>query len=182
MTEDNKKKVVFLDRDGTINVDSGYVYRVEDWMFAWHAPEALKLLQDAGFTLGVVTNQSGIGQGLYTEEDMNNIHEHMFMELKKKGVSIQYLAFCPHSRDSACDCRKPGIGMIKELERQIGQIDYAGSWTIGDKLLDFELGRNASTNTALIRSEYWNSSDLEEEKPDIIVDSLYEAAQAIIDK
>jgi D-glycero-D-manno-heptose 1,7-bisphosphate phosphatase len=178
---ENEKKVVFLDRDGTINVDFGYVHRVEDWVFTERSVEALQLLQEAGYVLSVVTNQGGVGEGLYNEEDMRRVNEHMFAELNRGGVKIEFLAFCPHKIKDKCKCRKPEVGMIKQVEAQIGPIDYANSWTIGDKMKDVELGFNASTRTVLIRSRYWSDNDLMglKKKPDLVVGSLYEAAKKI---
>jgi D-glycero-D-manno-heptose 1,7-bisphosphate phosphatase len=179
-----KKEVIFLDRDGTINVDHGYTYKVEDWEFTDKAPQALKELQDAGFSLCVVTNQSGIGHDLYTTKDMEKLHEHMRSELAKDGVVIEAIAFCPHHREAGCNCRKPKTAMIKQIEKEIGSIDYTKSWTIGDKFADVELGNNAGTKTILIKSQYWNDVDLKElsKKPNEIVNNLFEAAQIICNK
>jgi len=172
-------KVIFLDRDGTINVDNGYVHRPSDWKFVAQAPEGLKLLQEAGYTLAVITNQSGIGHGMYTESDMQALHEYMEQELGKHGVKLAAIAFCPHARDQhECDCRKPQIGMAKQIEQKLGPIAYAESWTVGDKLADFGFGKNAGTKTALIRSRYWQEEELTD-RPNVIVDSLYEFAQGI---
>ncbi len=172
-------KVVFLDRDGTINVDNGYVHRTADWQFTEKAPEGLKLLQEAGYILAIITNQSGIGHGMYTESDMHALHEYMKGELTKQGVSIATIAYCSHGRDqNTCDCRKPKIGMAKQIEQKIGPIDYAHSWTIGDKQADVGFGKNAGTKTALIRSNYWQEPDLTQ-PPDLIVGSLYDFAQRV---
>lgn len=171
-------KVIFLDRDGTINVDHGFVYLTEAWEFCVQAPEAMKMLQEAGYTLTIITNQSGIAHGLYTEGQMQAVHEYMKQELAKTGVTITAVGVCPHGQDSMCDCRKPKIGMAQQIEKQIGPIDYAQSWTIGDKIKDLEFGKNAKTRTALIRSTYWREAELKQE-PDLIVDSLYEFAVAI---
>lgn len=172
-------KVVFLDRDGTINVDKGYVFRREDWQFTPDAPAALKRLADAGFVLAVITNQSGIARGYYTAADMRALHEYMAEELEKSGVHIAAIAFCPHDRDSTCDCRKPNPGMVKHIEEQVGAIDYAASWTVGDKTADLMFGKNIGTHTALLRSQYWNKEDLTVE-PDVIVDTLASAVDTIV--
>ena len=174
-------KVIFLDRDGTINVESekGYVDKISEWQFTPQAPEALTTLQAAGYALVVITNQSGIARRLYTEEDMNHLHEHMEEQLAKEGVKLAAVAFCPHDRNSICDCRKPNIGMAQQIEQKIGAIDYANSWTIGDKVADIGFGKNAGTKTALIRSKFWSESDVSE-TPDMIVDSLYDFARRII--
>lgn len=172
------RKVIFLDRDGPINVDSGYVHKIEDWQWQPKAIEGMKVLQAAGYVLTIVTNQSAIGHGLYSENDMHAVHAYMLDELKKAGVAIAAIAFCPHDRGSTCDCRKPGIGMIKQIEAKIGAIDYVHSWTIGDKIADLQMGKKAGTHTALLRSQYWQADKLVEQ-PDLVVDSLYEASLAI---
>ena len=172
------RKVVFLDRDGTINVDHGYVHRQEDWEFVPDVIEGLKLLQEAGFLLTVITNQSGIAQGLYTTQDMRKLHEYMVEELAKEGITIDAIAFCPHGRDSTCECRKPGPLMAKHIEEQVGAIDYPNSWTVGDKEADVGFGQANGTKTAIIRSKYWQDGELTTE-PDLVVDSLKEAARRI---
>ena len=174
----SKHKVIFLDRDGTINVDRARVYRVSDWEFVEGAILGLKQLQQADYKLAVVTNQTGIGAGYYTLEDMHALHDHMQAELKKNGVHIDAIAFCSHSPDEACECRKPSTGMVQEIEEQLGAIDYAQSWTIGDKEHDALFGTKIGTSVALIRSSYWNEDRLSV-RPDLIVRSLGEFAKTI---
>lgn len=174
------RRVVFLDRDGTLNVDRGYVHKADAWEWVEGAVDALELLQREGYALAIVTNQSGIAHGLYTEEQMHQLHRFMNEELQKRGIHIDAIAFCPHGRDqNTCDCRKPDIGMAKQIEELLGDIDYANSWTVGDKEADMAFGKNAGTKTALIRSEYWKQEDLSEQ-PDAIVGSLLEAARIIV--
>lgn len=173
------KKVIFLDRDGTINVDSGYVYLVEKWQFIDHAIQALKMLQDKGFTLAIATGQSGIARGMYDEAAMHALHDHMDTLLKEQGVHIDAIAFCPHAPEDNCECRKPKPGMAKQIEEHIGPIDYANSWMIGDKLDDVGFGKTIGAKTALIKSRYWNKNDIRL-SPDIVVSSLYEAAEKIL--
>ncbi|MGH7931329.1 MAG: D-glycero-alpha-D-manno-heptose-1,7-bisphosphate 7-phosphatase [Candidatus Binatia bacterium] len=173
------QRVIFLDRDGTINVDHGYVHTVEKWEWTPGAQQALKQLQTDGYALAVVTNQSAIADGQYTEEQMHELHDFMHQELKKEGITFACVAYCPHGRDQKdCICRKPGIGMAQQIEKAIGEIDYANSWTIGDKLSDIGFGKNTGTKTALIRSGYWQEDNLEYQ-PDLIVESLAEAATMI---
>lgn len=172
-------KVIFLDRDGTINVDKGYVHRPQDWEWLPKAPEALTMLQDAGYLLAIVTNQSGIGHGLYTEEAMHQLHDYMMSELKKKGITLATIEYCIHRRDGTCECRKPGTKMATQVEAKVGSIQYADSWTIGDKIADMQFGKNIGTKTILLRSNYWTEADLAD-TPDAIADSLYEAAQFLI--
>lgn len=172
------KKVFFLDRDGVINADHGYVYRREEWQWLPNVFEALKKLQGAGFELAIITNQSGIGEGYYTKEDMERLHAWMLEELKKEGIAIAAIGYCPHTSRDDCDCRKPKRGMIDQIAAAIGEINYSQSWVIGDKQLDLELGKNIGAKTALVRSKYWKEKALTH-KPDLIVGSLLEAAEQI---
>lgn len=175
------KKAILLDRDGVINVEhsQGYVSTIADWQFAPNAIEGLRLLQEHGFILSVITNQSGIAYGLYTTADMRKVHEHMLTELEKQGVTIAAIAFCPHDRESTCDCRKPQPGMAKHIEEQVGAIDYPNSWMIGDKIADQQFGHNIGVKTVLIKSPFWTPEDITAE-PTLIAQSLYEAAQKIV--
>lgn len=170
--------MAFLDRDGTINVDDGYIHKVEDWQWCEGAIEGLKKLSEAGFTLAIITNQSGVGHDMYTEEDVDNVHEHMTSELEKHGVEFAAIAYCSHDREAGCDCRKPKTGMLKDIEPKVGEIDFENSWTIGDKFADVGFGKNLGTHTALIRSKYWSEDEMED-TPDIVVGSLLEAAEHI---
>jgi D-glycero-D-manno-heptose 1,7-bisphosphate phosphatase len=173
------KKVIFLDRDGTINVDHGYVYKIEDWEWQPGAIAGIKKLKAAGYNIAIITNQSAIGDGTYTIADMQKLHDFMTKEFEKEGVRPVAIAFCPHRRDGDCDCRKPKLGMAKQAEEQIGAIDYGQSWTVGDKIADMQFGKNAGTKTALLRSKYWKPEELSEQ-PDVIADSLEEAAKNIV--
>jgi D-glycero-D-manno-heptose 1,7-bisphosphate phosphatase len=174
------RPVVFLDRDGTINVDRGYVYRIEDWQFIPGAVEAIRHLRSAGYALAIVTNQSAIAARKYTLADVEQLHIHMQAELGRFGTTIDAIATCPHSPDDNCGCRKPRVGMAEQVERQLDHsIDYGGSWTIGDKPHDAEFGRTLGTQTILLRSRYWNASDVSL-RGQPIASSLAEATQLIV--
>lgn len=173
------ERVVFLDRDGTINVDHGYVHRVADWEFHLGAPEALRDLQSAGYQLIVVTNQSGVGQGLYPESAVHELHQHMEAELEKAGVKLTAVLYCPHARDAGCSCRKPKPGMVEAAEKLVGGIAYRDSWMVGDKVADILCGQNHGMRTALLRSQYWQQSELPFQ-PHVVADSLAEAAHVIV--
>ncbi len=173
-------KVIFLDRDGTLNIDRGYVHKIAHWQWIKGALDALEKLQKAGYKLAIITNQSGIGHSLYTEDDMHKLHNFMEEELSVRGIHIDAIAYCPHQRDQdECDCRKPDIGMARQVEEVLGEIDYDNSWTVGDKEADMLFGKMAGTKTAIIRSRYWKEKELTD-KPDAIVDSLLEATNIIV--
>jgi D-glycero-D-manno-heptose 1,7-bisphosphate phosphatase len=135
-------KAVFLDRDGTINVEKNYLYKIEDFEFLPGVIEGLKLLQDAGYLLIIITNQSGIARGYYTEEDFNRLNNWMLNQLKENGVNISKVYYCPHLPDSPvekyrkdCDCRKPKLGMFLQAVVDYN-IDLCKSFAIGDKIRD----------------------------------------------
>jgi D-glycero-D-manno-heptose 1,7-bisphosphate phosphatase len=139
-------RLVFLDRDGTINVDKGYVHRVEDFEFLPGAVEALKRLRLAGIEIIVVTNQSGIARGLYTEADLAAVNAHMTAELLRHGVTLAGIHYCPHHPDAsvpryclACDCRKPRPGLLLAAMRERG-MGPGEAVMIGDKRSDIDAG------------------------------------------
>lgn len=155
-----KNRAVFLDRDGTINVEVRYLSRVEDFEFIPGVPLALRRLSDAGFLLVVVTNQSGIGRGYYDEAALHAIHDHMHDDLAGYGVSIDACYFCPHHPEHAggdyrreCGCRKPLPGMLQQAARDL-DIDLSRSYMIGDKLADVEAGLNAGCTPLLVLTGY----------------------------
>lgn len=165
------RRVIFLDRDGTINVDTGAVHKVADWCFEDGAIEGLKALQDAGYGLAVVTNQAAIADGRTSSEQVEAIHTLMKQELEGAGVFIDAIAYCPHHRDGNCTCRKPQTGLFDAIVARIGPIDLAQSWMVGDKVSDIGFGQSIGVRTVLIRSRYWDLDSLKT-KPDLITDSL----------
>lgn len=181
---DNQRRVAFLDRDGTIIIDKHYLRRPEDVELLPGTVEGLRTFRDAGYVLVVVTDQSGVARGYFTEEDVRAVHARLEELLLGHGIRLAAILYCPHHPHGtvaayalACDCRKPKPGMARQAEALRGPIDYARSWSIGDKPSDVEFGKNLGTKTALIRSEYWTSAP--EPPPDLIVNSLMEAAQKI---
>lgn len=132
-----KQKAVFLDRDGTINVDYGYIYKSQDFKFIDGAIEALKTLQMSGYKLIVITNQSGIARGYYKEQDFFILHNYINEVLAQNEVKIDGLYFCPHL-DSNCDCRKPKTKLFYLAAKQ-HHIDFSKSFAVGDKLSDLSI-------------------------------------------
>ena len=185
-------KAIFLDRDGTINVDKHYVYKAEDFEFLPYAIEGLKLLQEEGFLLLVLTNQSGIARGYYTEKELRKLNDWMVPKLQREGVSITQIFYCPHLPDAKiknyrknCDCRKPALGMFERAVLEFN-IDLAQSYTIGDKLRDHAICDRSGCRGYLVGKG---------EKQDIIdsverrsggrikyMDDLYHCALDILDK
>lgn len=153
-------KAIFLDRDGTINVDYGYVYKPEDLTLLPEVVEALCLLQEQGYLLIVITNQSGVGRGYFTLKDANKFNELLKQTLQKQGVTITDFFTCPHAPEENCDCRKPSPLMVNDAIQQY-HIDPSHSYMLGDKKSDVECGRNANLKAYLVTPEhsllYWSN-------------------------
>ena len=125
-------KVIFLDRDGVINQEVGYLYKSKDFKFIDGIFEACKHFQSLGYKLIVVTNQSGIARGYYQEEDFHTLTKWMLVQFNNQDVDILDVFFCPHGPKSICKCRKPQPGMLLEARDKYG-INMKDSWIIGDK-------------------------------------------------
>jgi D-glycero-D-manno-heptose 1,7-bisphosphate phosphatase len=142
-------KAVFLDRDGVINVDRGYIYRIEDFEFIDGVFEACKVFTASGYRLIVVTNQSGIGRGLYSEQDFLILTEWMKGQFQSQGITLDAVYFCPHhpehgqgSYKQSCDCRKPEPGMLLQGIAEFG-LEADRCVMFGDKVSDLEAARAA---------------------------------------
>lgn len=171
-----KRPAVFLDRDGTLIEEVNYLSRVEDLRLFPFTADAIKSLKGAGFLVIVVTNQSGIGRGIYSEAEMHAVHESIQKEL---GGAIDAFYFCPHLPGDGCRCRKPGLGMIESATSDF-EIDLDRSWMVGDKKIDVETGFAANLSTALVLTGYGRQDQmLLEASPKIISKDLGEFAVEI---
>jgi D-glycero-D-manno-heptose 1,7-bisphosphate phosphatase len=143
-----KTKAVFLDRDGVINIDKNYVHKIEDFEFVEEVFEVLKELLKRGYKLFVVTNQSGIGRGYYSEDDFFKLTKYMLETFESKDIEITKVYHCPHSPESNCECRKPKPAMLLRAKDEFN-IDMANSIMIGDKKSDIEAGKNAKVGKTI---------------------------------
>lgn len=150
MNSDFKNKALFLDRDGTINIEKNYVYKIEDFEFIDETLEIISKYFKQGFLIFVITNQAGIARGFYTEEDYLKLTEWMITEFKTKGIEITKVYHCPHHPkiSGECDCRKPNPGMILKAINEFN-INPADSVLIGDKKSDILAGENAGVGKNL---------------------------------
>jgi UDP-glucose 4-epimerase len=148
------KKAVFLDRDGTLNFDPGYLNNADELTLLPGVPEALKRLSDAGYVLVVVSNQSGVARGKITLSQLRRIHEKLDLMLATSGVRIFHYALCFHHPDTECECRKPQPKLVLDAAARYA-IDLSNSFMVGDKQTDVECGRNAGLKDSfLVRTGY----------------------------
>ncbi len=147
-----QNKAVFLDRDGVINIDKSYVSKIEDFEFSEGIFELLIKLKKMGYLLIIITNQSGIGRGYYTEADFQTLTSWMLKEFEKKDIHIDDVYHCNHDPASGCDCRKPAPKMLLDAKKKF-DIDMSLSWMIGDKKSDIDAGKNAGVNNTIFISE-----------------------------
>jgi D-glycero-D-manno-heptose 1,7-bisphosphate phosphatase len=173
---ENLRPAIFIDRDGTLIEDEDYLadpamMRVFDF-----SAEALQILKEKGYLLIIITNQSGVGKGLLSENDVRAVHEALRREIRDR---IDAFYFCPHHPDASCQCRKPELGMVEQALEDF-PIDLANSWFVGDKKIDVETGFNAGMGTALVLTGYGAAhlKDLDR-MPDIVADNFLEAAREI---
>ena len=178
-------RAAFLDRDGTIIEEVGYLDRAERVEFYPWTIDAIRALNRAGLAVVMVTNQSGIARGFFTEAVVDEVHSHMAAMLAEGGARIDAYYYCPHHPDGKvpgyaqhCDCRKPGRGLVDRAVRELG-VDPARSFVVGDRWLDVALGRAVGAECVLVRTGYGMSE--EQKRPrdltaDAVVDNLIAAA------
>lgn len=144
-----RRQAFFLDRDGVINVDHGYVSRIDDFFFMDGIFPVLRYLSAKGYLLIVVTNQSGIGRGYYTEEDFNTLTVWMSKQFSDEGIELTAVYSCPHSPEESCACRKPAPGMFFQAEVE-HNLDLSASWMLGDKESDMQAAQAAGIKNRVL--------------------------------
>jgi len=184
------KPAVFLDRDGTVIEEVGYLNRLDRIAFFPWSVDAIRVLNQAGFLVAIVTNQAGVARGYFDETLVHETHAFIDRRVREGGARIDAYYYCPHHPDGAveayrqaCDCRKPKPGMIQRAAREHG-IDVSRSFVVGDRWLDVRMGQAAGASTVLVRTGY----GLEEEAQpdgtaaDVVADNLMDAAAWIIQR
>jgi len=143
-------KAIFLDRDGTINENgAGYIHKIEDFQFKPKAEEALRKLSETDYKIIILSNQSGIGRGYFSEQDLEKFHKQMLAIMKEKGIRIDGFYYCPHHPSDNCSCRKPKLGLIKKAVQDFN-VNLSKSWMIGNEEKDILTGKRANTKTFLV--------------------------------
>lgn len=182
---DKKNRAVFLDRDGTINEEVGYLSRLEDLKIYENAAEAIRLLKERGFLAIVITNQSGVARGFFPEEFIITVHNKINEYLKARGTMLDALYYCPHhprhgneSYRKECSCRKPQPGLLIEAARDF-DIDLKRSYVVGDMLRDMDIARRVGAKAVMVKTGY-GKNIVVTSKPDYIAEDLLEAAKWIV--
>ncbi|HYN84106.1 MAG TPA: HAD family hydrolase [Pyrinomonadaceae bacterium] len=182
---------VFIDRDGTISEEVGYVNHPSRFRVFPYAADAVRLLNDAGLLAVLVTNQAGVARGYFAEEMIGAVHERLRAELERGGARLDAVYYCPHHPSVGeppyrldCDCRKPRPGLIRRAARELG-VDLAASWMVGDRYSDVVLARNAGVRAAFVLSGYglgeWEHQRAAwEHEPDLVAEDLLDAVRRIV--
>ena len=175
------RKAIILDRDGTLIEDKNFAYKIEDFELLPGVLEGLELLQ-RDFLFFIVTNQSGIGRGFYSENDFFKFNNHLIKVMEENQIRIEKTFYCPHIKEENCDCRKPNPKFIKEIANQ-WDIDLECSWMIGDHPSDIQFGINGGCKTVYMITGHGERHlrDLEDNKinPTIIHSNFLEAVEEI---
>ncbi|MCS7204560.1 MAG: HAD family hydrolase [Leptospiraceae bacterium] len=145
-------KVIFFDRDNTLNYDPGYLSDPDGVYLLPYVVEGLKILQKLNFQFIIITNQSGIGRGYFTEETLFKINQKLLSLLSKEGIDFLNIFYCPHTEKDNCSCRKPKPGLIHQALSLYPEIDLQQSWIIGDRISDIKTGESLSIKGILIDS------------------------------
>jgi len=178
------RRAAFLDRDGTICEEMGYVNHVDRLQIFPFAAAAIRQLNEAQVPVIVVTNQSGVARDIFPESLVHQVHEKMIAELSAGGARVDAIYFCPHKTEDACECRKPNPGL---LERAAGEhaLDLSSSWVVGDRYADLEMGYAAGARGILVmtgygRGEYELHRTRWARQPDALAENLTEAVRRIL--
>ncbi len=179
------RPAVFLDRDGTIAEEMGYMNHPSRFHIFPFAAEAIRRLNQAGFPVVVVTNQSGVARGFFPETLVQQINEQMVRELAARGARIDAVYYCPHNLASNCDCRKPKPGMLERAARE-HRLRLAGSWVVSDRYADVEMAHRVGARGILVLTGYgrgefeWNRAGWPR-PPEAVVADLAEAVDVILE-
>jgi D-glycero-D-manno-heptose 1,7-bisphosphate phosphatase len=186
-----KRPAVFIDRDGTISEEVGYINHPSRFRLFPYTAAAIKLLNDQGWLAVVITNQAGVARGYFTESMIETVHDNLLRELREKGARVDAIYYCAHHPSvgeppyrQECDCRKPKPGLVIRASKELG-IALKQSWMIGDRYGDIELARNAGVRSALVlsgygRGEWENQRSQWKQQPDLVAENLLEAVELIL--
>jgi D-glycero-D-manno-heptose 1,7-bisphosphate phosphatase len=176
-------KAIFMDRDGTVSEEIGYMYDLSLYKpFPWAGP-AIRKINESGMKAILVTNQSGVGRGFFPESQVHEVHQILRAELAQHEAKLDAIYFCPHHPETGCDCRKPRPGMLLRAQQELG-IDLTQSYMIGDKYLDVQVAYAAGARAVLVMTGY-GREEFEKfrhlaQQPHFIAENLLEAVESIL--
>ncbi len=187
-----KHRAVFLDRDGTICEEVGYLDSVERMRLIPRAAEAVRRINARGFKTIVVTNQSGVARGYFTEERLQTLHEELIRQLKEEGAHLDAIYYCPHHPEGEtspyrviCDCRKPATGLLRKAAEEL-DVDLNASFLIGDHYSDVECAHRAGARGILLLTGHgqaaWSQRDQWQVAPDWVAEDLFAAVQWVLEQ
>lgn len=186
-------RAVFIDRDGTISEEVGYVNHPSRFHLFPYAADAVRLLNDNGWLAIVITNQAGVARGYFDEQMVQTVHKELETALQAGGARLDGIYYCAHHPSAGeppyrldCDCRKPRPGLIHKAAKHFN-VDLSQSWMVGDRYSDIELARNAGVSSALVltgygRGEWEHQRDGWTHEPDVVEDDLLEAVRTIVNQ
>jgi D-glycero-D-manno-heptose 1,7-bisphosphate phosphatase len=184
VTQRTLRRAVFLDRDGTLNEEMGYMNHLDRVRIFPFAAAAVRRLNEEGIPVIVITNQSGVARGFFPEALISEVHYHMSRELAARGAQIDAYYYCAHGPEDGCECRKPRTGLLDRAAREHG-LELHGSWVVGDRYADVALAHNAGARGALVLTGYgrgellWHSNSWPRQ-PDLVVEDLAAAVDHIL--
>jgi len=176
-------RAIFMDRDGTVSEEIGYMYDAGLYKVFSYAGPAIRKINEHGMKAVLITNQSGVGRGYFDEASVGKVHTILQAELAAHQAKLDAIYICPHHPDAGCDCRKPNPGMLLQAQREL-DIDLTQSFVIGDKCIDIETAHNVGAKGILVLTGYGQEERekyrTKERQPDFIANDLMEAVDAII--
>jgi D-glycero-D-manno-heptose 1,7-bisphosphate phosphatase len=184
MSEQPASRLVILDRDGVINIDSdAYIKTIDEWIPVPGSISAIARLSLAGFQIAVATNQSGLARGYFDEPTLANMHSLMRALVEEEGGHIEVVVYCPHGPDEGCNCRKPAAGLLDAIASEL-KTSVEGAWYIGDSEKDIELARAMKCIPVLVRTGKGVETEARLQRsnilPALVFDDLAEAADFIL--
>jgi D-glycero-D-manno-heptose 1,7-bisphosphate phosphatase len=176
-------KAIFMDRDGTVSEEVGYIYHAGLYkVYSWSGP-AIRKINEHGMKAVLITNQSGVGRGYFDEASVDEVHKILRTELAAYNAKLDAIYVCTHHPEAGCDCRKPNPGMLLQAQREL-KVELTQSFVIGDKYLDVQTAHNVGAKGILVLTGY-GREEREKHKtsahqPDFVAENLMEAVDAIL--
>jgi D-glycero-D-manno-heptose 1,7-bisphosphate phosphatase len=176
-------RAIFMDRDGTVSEEVGYMYHTHMYKpFPWAGP-AIRKINESGMKAILITNQSGVERGYFPESQVHEVHEILRAELSKHNATLDAVYYCPHHPETGCECRKPRAGMLLRAQKELG-IDLSRSYVIGDKYLDVGVAHAAGATSVLVLTGYGRAEHAQFKdqplQPHFIAENLLDAVESIL--